>query len=147
MITAGKLINKAKSQVKGTWHFAKKCQKIDEKARTCKLFGQLKDMLEKLENHMRQKHKKFKYKCCFCAKLYQIKNGLYKHKLYHTIGLRYICKKCDKGFMFFSQYREHSTSIRNLLSTSYLAEKKAVINIIVPLALEITMKSIIKIKH
>ena len=40
-ITAGKLVNKAKSCVKGTWHFAKKCQKIDEKARTCKLCGQL----------------------------------------------------------------------------------------------------------
>ena len=123
-ITAGKLVNKAKSRVKGTWHFAKKCQKIDEKARTCKLCGQLKDTLEKLEKHMCQKHKKIKYKCRFCAKLYQTKNGLYKHKLYHTIGLRYICKKCDKGFMFFSQYREHSNIHTQSVKHKFPCRKK-----------------------
>ena len=107
-ITAGKLVNKAKARIKGTWHFAKKHKKIDIKARMCKLCGLVKETLEKLEKHMHKKHKKFKYKCQFCSKLYKSKNGIYKHKLYHTIGLRYICKKCDKGFMFFSQYREHS---------------------------------------
>ena len=124
VITAGKLRNKAKSRVKGTWHFAKKCQKIDKKARTCKLCGQLRDTLEKLEKHMRQKHKKFKYKCHFCAKLYQTKNGLYKHKLYHTVGLQYICKKCDKGFMFFSQYREHSNIHTQSVKHKFPCQKK-----------------------
>ena len=61
-ITAGKLVNKAKARIKGTWHFAKKRQKIDIKARTCKLCGLVKETLKKLEKHMRKKHKKFKYK-------------------------------------------------------------------------------------
>ena len=106
-ITAGKLINKARSRVKGSWHFVKSKRHIDEKARTCKICGQVKDTLQKLEKHMRKKHKKFKYKCRFCSKLYLSKNGLYKHKLYHRIGLHFTCKKCDRTFMFYLQYREH----------------------------------------
>ena len=106
-ITAGKLINKARLRVKGSWHFMKSKCKIDEKARTCKIYGQVKDTLQKLEKHMRMKHKKFKYKCRLCSKLYLSKNGLYKHKLYHKIGFGFTCKKCQKAFMFYSQYREH----------------------------------------
>ena len=50
-ITAGKLLKAAKSRLKGMWHFATKRQKIDQKARTCKICGQVKETLEKLEKH------------------------------------------------------------------------------------------------
>ena len=111
---AAKLIQKAKSRIKGSWHFAKQKQKIDTKQRTCKVCGLVKANLTKLEEHMRKKHKSFRYKCRYCKKTYQTKNGLYKHKLYHTVGLRYNCKDCTMGFMLFSQYREH----RNVHTTS-----------------------------
>ena len=123
-ITAGKLLKAAKSRLKGTWHFATKRQKIDQKARTCKICGQVKETLKKLEKHIKQKHKKFKYKCRFCHKLYETKNSLYKHKLYHTVGLRYICKKCDKAFMFYSQYREHSSVHTDSKKNKFPCRKK-----------------------
>ena len=72
---------------------------------------------------MRLKHKKLKYKCRFYSKVYETKNGLYKHKLYHTIGLRYVCKKCDKAFMFFSQYREHCNVHTDSIKHKYLCRK------------------------
>ena len=111
---AAKLIQKAKSRIKGSWHFAKQKQKIDIKQPMCKVCGLVKANLTKLEEHMRKKHKSFRYKCRYCKKTYQTKNGLYKHKLYHTVGLRYNCKDCTMGFIFFSQYREH----RNVHTTS-----------------------------
>ena len=123
-ITAGKLLKAAKSRVKGTWHFATKRQKIDQKARTCKICSQVKETLEKLEKHIKQKHKKFKYKCRFCHKLYETKNGLYKYKLYHTVGLRYICKKCEKAFMFYSQYQEHSNVHTDSKKNKFPCRKK-----------------------
>ena len=106
-VAASKLVVKARANIKGSWHFVNKKRKVDLKARTCKICGQVKDSLQELEQHMRKKHKSFKYKCRFCPKTFRTKNGQYKHKLYHTVGLRYMCKNCDKGFMFYGQYREH----------------------------------------
>ena len=106
-VAASKLVLKARANIKGSWHFVNKRKIVDLKARTCKICGQVKDSLQELEQHMRKKHKSFKYKCRFCQKTFRTKNGLYKHKLYHTVGLRYMCPNCDKGFMFFGQYREH----------------------------------------
>ena len=100
-VAASKLMLKARANIKGSWHFVNKRKIVDLKAHTCKICGQVKDSLQELEQHMRKKHKSFKYKCRFCQKTFQTKNGLYKHKLYHTVGLRYMCPNCDKGFMFF----------------------------------------------
>ena len=107
------------------WQLAlcRKQERKNIKARTCKLCDQIKEMLQKLEKHMRKNIKKFKYKCCFCSKLYETKNSLYKHKLYHTIGLWYICKKCDKAFMFFSQYQEHLNVHTDSIKNKYLCRK------------------------
>ena len=54
--TAAKLINKAKSEVKGSWKQATKKFKTDVALRTCHLCKQVKDSLEDLKDHMRKKH-------------------------------------------------------------------------------------------
>ena len=106
-VAASKFVVKARANIKGSWHFVNKKRKVNLKARTCKICGHVKDSLQELEQHMRKKHKSFKYKCRFCPKTFWTKNGQYKHQLYHTVGLRYMCKNCDKGFMFYRQHHEH----------------------------------------
>ena len=143
-IIASKLVNKSKARIKGTWHFAKKHQKINIKARMCKLYGLVKETLKKLEKHMHKKYKKFKYKCQFCGMLYKSKNGIYKHKLYHTIGLHY--RNVIKVLCFSSSIGNIQMYILILSNTSLLAKRLDVRNITgLPVHTTI-MNSIIKVK-
>ena len=78
---------------------------------------------------MRLKHKKFKYKCRFCGKLYKSKNGIYKHKLYHTIVSATFVRNVIKVSCFSPSIGSIQMYILILSNTSSPAEKVDVRNI------------------
>ena len=105
--TASKLLNSARSKVKGSWAYVNKERADRAKATKCFLCGEQKDTLMRLEKHLRKKHSSYRFKCRYCKRKYLTRGGRNKHLLYHTVGLRYNCPDCSKGFMFKGEYNEH----------------------------------------
>ena len=104
---ASKLVNKAKSKIKGSWHFVNKERAERAKATKCFVCGKQNNTLQELERHVRRKHKSYRYKCSYCRKKYLTRAGRNKHEMYHTVGYRFRCKECKKAFMFGGEYDEH----------------------------------------
>ena len=107
---ANKLLQNARSKIKGSWEFVNKQHAERAKATKCFVCGKQNKTLQELELHVWRKHKSYRYKCTYCREKYLTRAGRNKHEMYHTIGYRFKCKKCKKYFMFESQYEEHECS-------------------------------------
>ena len=124
----GKIVNKSKMSkpslpvpifdMQPLVSFAKKRKSIF-KCHLCKI---RKDSASALQKHMREHHPEFKYKCKYkrCVKQFQTKNALYRHNMAHK-GVRFFCNRCDKGFVWGHQLRDHKKSHtgRNLYECAF----------------------------
>ena len=57
--------------------------------------------------HLRNKHKRLKFKCRICTKKFDTQNGKYKCERNHE-EKQYICDKCNKGFIYECHLRQHN---------------------------------------
>ena len=54
---------------------------------------------KELNDHVRQKHPNFRFKCRYCALEYRTYNAQFKHEKGHDEKL-YLCTICNKTFMY-----------------------------------------------
>ena len=119
---ANKLVQNARSKIKGSCKFVNKQRAERAKTTKCFVCGKQNKTLQELELHVHRKHRSYHYKCTYCRKKYLTRAGHNKHEMYHTIGYRYKCKKCKKCFMFESQYDEHMSV--HTRDNRYICQKK-----------------------
>ena len=68
--TANKLIQNARSKIKGSWEFVNKQHAERAKVTKCFVCGKQNKTLQELELHVQRKHKSYCYKCTYCRKKY-----------------------------------------------------------------------------
>ena len=112
VIAANKLVNKAKSKIKGSWRAAASKRAKDKSLMKVYLCLVPKCPVQKatkaaLVKHIKSDHRKFRYTCRHCPKSFLSITGRYKHELYHKYEKEYECKYCDKSFMFKSERADH----------------------------------------
>ena len=59
-----------------------------------------------LNDHIRQDHPDFKFKCHHCARVFMTANAAYKHEVGHA-GKKFACKDCNKAFQFKGALKDH----------------------------------------
>ena len=112
LLAAAKLLDKAKSKVKGSWRAAEKKRQKEKcllKVYMCPLntCDQSRVTKKGMAVHVKLDHKKFRYKCRYCIKSYQNIISRYKHELYHVQKKPYSCTDCEYSCMFPSELKDH----------------------------------------
>ena len=59
-----------------------------------------------LNDHIRQDHSDFKFKCRHCTRVFMTANAAYKHEVGHA-GKKFACKYYNKAFQFKDALRDH----------------------------------------
>ena len=72
----------------------------------CSEYKEEVDTMSALTKHIKKKHPQFKYRCKYCVKVFEMKNGWYKHMLLHK-GKRFKCETCGKTFLWKCELRDH----------------------------------------
>ena len=82
----------------------RKQRKWDLKCPMCK---QVYHLVKEVNDHIKDKHPKFRYKCRYCIKKYQNYASRYKHEKKHREP-NHVFQDCQKAFFFKKDLMVHS---------------------------------------